>query len=312
MDELRAISTFVKAAELGTFNKVAEVQNTTPQAVSKTIRQLEQHLGLRLFHRTTRKNALTDEGVRFLEAVRPNLAGLVQALEQARGAVLDELGLVRITAGGAVGRKVLVPLLSGFQQQYPRIQLDLLLEDRFSDLVSERLDVGFRAGNPPDAQVVGRHLFAIQQVVCASPSYLAQHGTPRSLQDLLRHRCTGYRQPGTGRSMPWEFDIDGQTVFQAMPNVLCSNDPEAEMHAVLAGMGIGQIDSINAAAPLREGRLVPLLVETVSSRMGLYLYYPQRTDMPGRVRRFIDYAVTELHGSAQFSLSAQELRHLAV
>jgi len=311
MDELRAISTFVKAAELGTFNRVAEVQNTTPQAVSKTIRQLEQHLGLRLFHRTTRKSTLTDEGLRFLEAVKPNLEGLVQALEQARGAILDEVGLVRVTAGGAVGRKVLVPLLSDFQQQYPRIQLDLLLEDRFSDLVSERLDVGFRAGNPLDAQVVGRHLFAVQQVVCASPAYLAQHGTPRSLQDLLTHRCTGYRQPGTGRSMPWEFEIGGQTPFLALHNVLCSNDPEAEMHAVLAGMGIGQIDSINAAAPLREGRLVPLLVDTVSNRMGLYLYYPQRTDMPGRVRRFIDFAVAQLQGSTQFSLSAKELSSLA-
>ncbi|GAB3252508.1 LysR family transcriptional regulator [Chitinimonas naiadis] len=308
MDELRAISIFVKATELGSFNKVAEVQNTTPQAVSKTIRQLEQHLGLRLFHRTTRKSSLTDEGLSFLEAVRPSLEGLVTAVTRARSAVQDEMGLVRVTAGGAVGRKVLVPMLAEFQENYPQIQLDLLLEDRFSDMVGERLDVGFRAGNVPDAQVVSRHLFPIQQIVCAAPAYLQRHGVPRNMQELQAHRCTGYRQPGTGRPMPWEFQIDGSTVYQSIPAVLCSNDPEAEMHLVLAGMGIGQIDSINAAAAIRDGRLVPLLVDSISSRMGLYVYYPQRADMPGRVRRFIDFSVERLRNSPLFSLTEAELR----
>jgi DNA-binding transcriptional LysR family regulator len=312
VDELRAISTFIRAAELGSFNKVAEAQGTTPQAVSKTIRQFEQHLGVRLFHRTTRNSALTEEGQRLLESIKPSMDGVVGALNRARSAARDDEGLVRISANGSMGRKMLMPLLAEFQLRYPLIQVDLLQEDGFSDLVGDRIDVGFRGGSAPDAQVVSRRLFPVQQIVCASPAYLERHGVPRALQDLALHRCTGYRQPGNGRAMAWEFEIDGGIVYQHVQNILLSNDPDTEMHAVLAGMGIGQIDSINASAAIRDGRLKPLLVEHVSERMGLYLYFAQRSDMPGRVRRFIDFMVEHLRDSKQFCLSKQELRDYAV
>jgi DNA-binding transcriptional LysR family regulator len=311
MDELRAISTFVRVAELGSFNKAAEAQATTPQAVSKTIRQLEQHLGVRLFHRTTRKSSLTEEGERLLQSAKPNLDGLVDALTRARSAVRNDEGLVRVSAAGAVGRKVLVPMLAQFQARHPAIQVELVLEERFTDLVSDRIDVGFRSGSAPDAQVIARRLFTIQQIACASPGYLDLHGVPQKLQDLLQHRCTAYRQPGTGRPMPWEFEVDGSTVFQHVTPVLCSSEPETESLAVLAGIGLGQIDSINAAAALRDGRLVPVLPGHVSERMGLYLYYAQRADMPGRVRRFIDFSVAWLRDSQAFSVGPAELRSLA-
>jgi DNA-binding transcriptional LysR family regulator len=311
MDELRALSTFVRVAELGSFNKAAQAQATTPQAVSKTIRQLEQHLGVRLFHRTTRKSSLTEEGERLLHAARPNLDGLVDALTRARSAVRSDEGLVRISAAGAVARLVLVPMLAAFQAEHPAIQIDLLLEDRFTDLVGERIDVGFRAGNPPEAQVIARRLFTIQQIACASPAYFEQHPAPERLQDLLQHRCTAYRQPGTGRPMPWEFEVEGSAVYQHVPVVLCSSEPEADCLAVLAGIGLGQVDSINAAAALRDGRLVPVLTSHVSERMGLYLYYAQRADMPGRVRRFIDFSTAWLRDSKQFCVPPAELRALA-
>ena len=307
MDELRAISTFVRVAELGSFNKVAEAQGTTPQAVSKTIRQFEQHLGVRLFHRTTRNSTLTEEGQRLLISVKPNLTGLVDALNLVKDAARDDEGLVRITATGSMGRKMLVPLLAEFQLRYPRIQIDLLLEDGFTDLVRDRIDVGFRGGNQPDAQVVSRRLFPVQQIVCATPDYLARHGIPRTLADLQQHRCTGYRQPGNGRAMAWEFKVNGEIEFHHVPAILLSNDPDTEMHAVLAGMGIGQIDSINASAEIRGGRLTPLLLDLLSERMGFYLYFAQRTDMPVRVRRFIDFCLERLRDSTQFCLSAAEL-----
>ncbi|MQA20706.1 LysR family transcriptional regulator [Rugamonas rivuli] len=312
MDELRAISTFVRAAELGSFNKVAEAQGTTPQAVSKTIRQFEQHLGVRLFHRTTRNSSLTEEGQRLLESVKPSLDGMVGALNRARSAAREDEGMIRIATSGSMARKMLAPLLAEFQQRYPLIQFDLLQEDGFADLVGDRIDVGFRGGNAPDAQVVSRRLFPVQQIVCATPGYLQRHGVPRTLDDLQAHRCTGYRQPGSGRAMAWEFEVDGGVVFHHVQTVLLSNDPDTEMHMVLAGMGVGQIDSINGAAAIRDGRLKPLLVEHVSERMGLYLYFAQRADMPGRVRRFIDFAVERLRDSGQFYLSAAELRKHAL
>ena len=308
MDELRAISTFVRVAELGSFNKVAAAQGLSQQAVSKTIRQLEQHLGIVLFHRTTRSSKLTDAGARLLAAVQPNLEGLVDAIAEARNAGQEDAGLIRVTAGGAIGRKLLVPLLAQFQQRYPNITLDLILNDSATDLVAERIDIGLRAGGAPAGQLIGRRLFGVQQITCAAPAYLRAHGLPTTLDALGGHRCTGYRQPGTGRAMPWEFVVDKQVLFRQMPLVVCSSDAEADMLAVVAGMGIGQVDSINGAAALRDGSLVPLLLEHTSERMGLYLYFARHADMPARVRYLIDFMVAALRESHAFHLSAQELK----
>ena len=311
MDQLRAITTFVRAAESGSFNKAALAQGTTPQAVSKAIAQLERHLGVRLFHRTTRKSALTHEGQRLFDDVRANLEGLRSAVDRARSATREEEGLIRISAGGSVARKVLMPLLAEFSARHPGIAFDLVLDDGLTDTVADRIDVGFRAGNAPTAQVVARRLFAIQQIVCASPAYLAAHGVPRRLAQLQNHRCTGYRQPGTARPVPWEFAVKGEIVFQPMTPVLCCSDPAAEMQAVVAGVGIGQIDSINAAAPIRAGQLVPLLTGHVTDRMGFYIHYAQRKNLPGRVRKFIDHVVERLKDGDAFYLPPAELKKRA-
>ena len=308
MDELRAIATFLRAAELGSFNRAAQAQGTTAQAVSKSVRQLEQHLGVRLFHRTTRKSALTEDGQRLLDSVQGSMQGIASALEGIRGAAREDEGLIRISAGVAVGRKVLLPVIAEFRATHPGITFDLVLEDGATDTVGERIDLGFKAGNAPTAQVVSRRLFAIQLIACATPAYLAAHGAPATIADLHAHACIGYRQPGTARPVAWEFQVKGETVHEAMKHVVCCSDPEAEMHATLGGMGIGQIDSINAAGFIRGGALVPLLVRHTSERMGLYLYYAQRKDMPARVRRFIDFAVQRLQGGAAFHVPLAELR----
>lgn len=310
MDELRALSTFIRAAELGSFNRAAQAQGTTPQAVSKAVRQLEKHLGVRLFHRTTRKSSLTEDGERLLDSVRDSLEGLTGALSRVRNAAREDTGLIRISAGGAVARKVLMPVLARFGEAHPGVTFDLVLEDRATDTVGERIDVGFKAGNAPTAQVVSRRLFPIQLITCASPAYLAAHGGPEQIDDLAGHRCVAYRQPGTGRPLPWEFEVKGETRFEPVPHVLCCSDPDAEMQAVLHGMGLGQIDSINATAPVRAGDLVPLLVRHTSDRMGLHLFYAQRADMPARVRRFIDFAAEQLRGGPAFHVPLAELRTL--
>jgi DNA-binding transcriptional LysR family regulator len=308
VDELRAISTFIRAAELGSFNRAAQSQGTTAQAVSKSVRQLEEHLGVRLFHRTTRQSSLTEEGLRLFESVRESMESLTSALDGIRNAAREDEGLIRISAGGATGRKVILPLVAQFQALHPKVRFDMVLEDGATDAVRERVDLGFKAGNAPATQVVSRRLFAIQLTVCASPAYLAAHGTPATLAELEQHRCVGYRQPGAGRPLPWEFVVKGETVHRDMNHVICCSDPEAEMHATLAGMGIGQIDSINATEFIRRGDLVPLLVRHTSERMGLYLYYAQRKDMPVRVRRFIDFSVERLRGGAAFHIPMTELR----
>jgi DNA-binding transcriptional LysR family regulator len=300
MDELRAIATFIKAAEFGSFNRAATAQGITPQAVSKNVRQLEQYLGVRLFHRTTRQSTLTEDGQLLFDSVRASMEGFSGALNRVKNSAKGDEGLIRISAGGAVGRKVLMPLVAEFSRLHPGITFDLVLEDRSTDTVGERIDLGFKAGNAPTAQVVSRWLFPIQLIVCATPAYLQEHGTPQTVDDLAGHRCIGYRQPGTGRPVPWEFQVEGEILYKPMDYVVCCSDPEAEMQAVLSGIGVGQIDSINATAELRAKNLVPLLTHTTSNRMGLYLYYAQRTDMPRRARRFIDFAAGRLQGGEEF------------
>jgi len=310
MDELRAIGTFIRVAESGSFNKAATGQGTTAQAVSKSIRQLEQHLGVRLFHRTTRKTSLTEDGQRLLDSVRGSMESLTCALARIRGAAREDEGLIRICAAGGVVRKVLLPILADFRAQHPDITFDIVIDDGNTDTVGERIDLGFKAGNAPAKQVVSRRLFDIQLILCATPAYVAARGMPRDIADLTQHACVGYRQPGAARPFPWEFLVKGETVYQAVNHVVCCNDPEAEMLAVLQGMGIGQIDSINASAPIRAGELVPLMVKHTSERLGLYLYYAQRSDMPSRVRRFIDFTVERLRGGKHFHIPLAELRAL--
>lgn len=307
MDHFRAISIFVSAAELGSFHQAAIQQGMTPQAVSKSIGQLERHLGVRLFHRTTRRIGLTAEGRLLLDRVRPQLAGLVETLGEVRSAADIAEGQVRVTAAGPVARKVLMPLIQRFMERHRRITLELVVDDLFTDSVSQKIDVGFRAGSQPTAQVVARQLFAFQHVICASPAYLQRHGVPRRWTDLRQHHCTGFRQPIDGKLAEWLTGAADAGRMHALDAVFCSNETETELEAVLAGIGIGQIDTINAAAHIRSGRLVPLLLDHVIDGHGLHLYYPQRQRIPARVRLFIDFAIETLCDSGQYRLSREEL-----
>jgi DNA-binding transcriptional LysR family regulator len=307
MDEFKAITVFARAAEAKTFHQAAVDLGISPQAVSKMIGQLEQQLGVRLFHRTTRQTSLTVEGRSFLESVRPGLDMVAAAMGQARSATEAIEGPVRISAALSA-RKVLLQPMVQFNALYPKVQFDLLLDDSFTDAVVDRIDVGFRSGTQPGGNLIARHLFDVQQIVCASPGYISLHGAPQSLAALGQHRCTGFRNIANGKLQPWELMVDGELRRLNMPVSFCSNDVEGEMAAVMAGMGIGLIDSINAAAEIRAGRLVPLLTEHRSDNLAFTMYYLQRSPMPRRVRTFIDFMLQALGGSKAFRLDAAELK----
>jgi DNA-binding transcriptional LysR family regulator len=280
---------FIGVVRAGSFSQAAVDAGLTPQAVSKAVRQLEQHLGVRLFHRTTRSLRLTDEGTRLFELASPGLRLLDEALEQIQSSRLEVDGLIRLAAPTSIGIAIIVPLLQQFQQLYPGAHFDVLLDDHFTDLVESRIDVGFRAGGPPERNLVSRKLGDMLLVPCATPAYLEKYGTPRKVADLAQHRCTGFRHPNTGRMMPWELHVDGATVYQDVPAVASFNTVEGELTAVLNGMGIGQLAAYMIEDQLASGALVPLLTSTLSSNNGVFMYYPQRTQMPLRVRHFIDF-----------------------
>ncbi|MQA39829.1 LysR family transcriptional regulator [Rugamonas aquatica] len=289
MDKARVISLFIGVVRARSFSQAAVEAGLTPQAVSKAVRQLEEHLGVRLFHRTTRSLSLTEEGLRLFELSNPGLRLLDEALDQVRNSRLEADGLIRVAAPMSIGNAVIIPLLPEFQRRYPGAHFDLQLDDHFTDLVESKIDVGFRAGSPPERNLISRKLGDIVLLPCATPAYLALHGTPQTVSDLQQHRCTGFRRPNTGRMMPWELQVDGATVYQEVPAVASFNTVEGELVAVLSGVGIGQLPVFMIEAELASGALVPLLPHTASSNSGVFMYYQQRTQMPLRVRHFIDF-----------------------
>lgn len=308
INEMRAIATFAKAVELGSLRKAASVQGMSPQAASQALAQLEQHLGVRLLHRTTRNIALTDEGQQFLEAAQPALNALERALQGVRSSKDERAGPLRIVGPRSIFLPVLWSLVDEFCRRHPGVQPDVQLDDRIGNWVQDRVDVGFRIGYQPEEGVIGRRLFPLQLIICASPAYLAKHGAPDSLNDLALHRCSVFRHPNTGRLLPWTVKIDGEIVRRDISPALTTNDSELEAEAVLSGQVIGQLAGISAAAHIRSGRLVPLLTEHVSDLSSVFLYYGSRTAVPARVRAFIDMALERLANSTDYVLEEKELQ----
>lgn len=285
INALRAIATFAKAVELGSIRRAAAAQGVTPQAASQALAQLEEHLGVRLLHRTTRSLALTDEGQRFLEAAQPALAALDRALNQARESKDEIAGPLRIVGPKSSFAPILMPVIDAFCRQYPQVQPDVQLDDGKSNWVLDRVDVGFRIGASPDEGVIARRLFPVQLMICAAPSYLEQHGAPKSLDELATHRCSAFRHPATDQVLPWYLNIDGEIVHRHVSPTFSTNDTELELQAVLAGQVIGQVANLAAVTHIRAGRLVPLLLQHMSDHIGVHLYYGSRTAQPGACAR---------------------------
>lgn len=310
-NELRAIATFAKAAELGSLRRAAAAQSITPQAASQALAQLEAHLGVRLVHRTTRRLSLTEEGSRFLALAGPGLASLQRALHGARRGREEIAGPLRIAAPRSTMLHVLWPVLEAYCRRHPQVEPDVQLDDRIGNWVEDRVDLGFRAGLPPEGGVIARRLLPMQLVVCAAPAYLARHGAPASIEDLAHHRCSGFRQATSGKVVPWEFKVGEEIVSRPVPVALCTNDADLEARAVLDGGVVGQLLGITAAPLVRSGHLVPLLTAHVTDHLGLYVYYGSRIALPARVRAFIDLAVERVAGNTAYFLPPQEIRAAA-
>lgn len=307
INELRSVSTFIKAAELGSLRKAAQALNVSPQAASKALAQLEEHLDARLFHRTTRVMSLTDAGQRLLEDVQPALLGMQRALQNARAAKDEFAGPLRITGPRTTFQPILWRLVEEFCERHPGIQPDVLLDDRVGNWVEDRVDVGFRLGASPHEGVIARRLFPLQMVICGAPAYFQRHGVPDSLAALASHRCSAFRHPGTGKVAPWHVRLGDQAVDQPVVPAICSNDEVFELQAVLAGNVLGQLAGVTAAPYIRSGQLVPILAEHMPDFASYFVYFGSRTSQPARARAFIDLAVERLTDNPEYVLSGKEL-----
>lgn len=276
INELRSGSVFIKAAERGSLRRAALDLGISPQAASKALAQLEKHLQVRLFHRTTRVMSLTDAGQRLLEEVQPALLGVQRALQKARAARDELRGPLRITGPRSAFEPILWPLLEEFCDLYPGMEPDVLLEDRISNWVEDRIDVGFRLGLSPEAGVIARRLFALQMVICGAPAYFKRHGVPESLAALSGHRCSVFRHPATGKLSPWFLTLGKKQVEQPMVPTIISNDETLELHAVLSGKVLGQLAGVTAAPFIRSGQLVPILLEHMPANASYFVYFGQQ------------------------------------
>lgn len=283
------VVSFLAVANEGSFAKAGDRLGIGRSAVSRNVQKLEAQLDARLFLRTTRSTSLTREGELFYQNCQPGVERIVQALEDMR-----ELrsgpprGHLRICSTPGFGRKVVAPLLRGFRTRYPDIVLELLLNDRPADFISDRVDVGFRDGRMEDSEVVAKQLIPMQMIVCASPLYAKKHGVPRQVDDLAQHRCINFRN-ASGRVSDWEFKVDGLMQKQLPRAQHTFNDMDLIVQSVLDGEGIAQLPAYQVCDLLRRERLISCLAQYAPDDRGHYLCYLSRKHLPARIRVFIDY-----------------------
>lgn len=286
-DRLSGVFTFVQAAEAGSFAAAAQRMGVTRSAVGKSIARLEEQLGVRLFHRTTRSQSLTDDGQVFYERCSRALAEL-----EAASAALDAgrrapSGRLRVSVPVLFGRSCVAPILLDVARRYPRLSLEVLFSDRCVDLVEKGVDLAVRGGPLADrAGLTSRRLGTQVMVVCAAPAYLAERGRPRSLADLEHHQCLAYG----GR--PWRFlDAEGRKQEVEIASRIRFDDMEAIAGAAAAGAGLAWLPSWLVADRIRSGALARVLDDVPGLGCEIYAVWPQTRHLPSKVRVVVDALV---------------------
>ena len=287
MDRLMAISTLLRVASAGSFSAAARALQVTPAAVSKQIARLEEHLGIRLVHRTTRSQTLTEAGARYVEQCRPLLAELETAEQALRGEDETPRGTLRVTAPAVFGRLRVMPQVLAFLDAWPDVRVEALFTDARVDLAGTSMDLAIRlAGELPDSTMVGRRIGTIRRLLVASRSYLASRGVPQQPDDLMAHDCLLFRRHDGHVS--WTFDMDGRAHTLRPPHRMSSNDTETLLGAALAGMGIADLPDYMVAEAVAAGALQPVLDAEFHHQQSIWALQPSRALVPARVTRFVE------------------------
>ena len=300
MDRLAAIRAFTQVVESGSFAKAAERLGLSTTATSRQVAELEAHLQTRLLNRTTRKVSLTEGGRAFHERAVQLLADLEEAEQEASRAAIVPRGVIKLTTAVNFGVRHVAPAIAGFLARYPDVRFDVSLSDRVVDLVEEGLDLAIRIGTAGPHNVVARKLGETRVVPCASPDYLAKHGTPQVPEDLARHNCFTYEYV-TPRNV-WTFrDADGRERPVRVSGSLHSNNGDLLAEAAARGAGIVFEPAFIVGPDVRAGRLVPLLQDFTPPPLPIYAVYSSRKHLSAKVRLFIDFLVGHFAGAQDWS-----------
>jgi len=289
MQSFNALAVFVAVAERNSISVAARRLGISPSGASKAVARLEERLGVRLLHRTTRNVRLTEEGAVYFDRCRQILAEIEDAenvLTQARTAPTGKI-IVQMPIG--FGKIVVVPALPKFIAQYPGVTLDLELADRVPDLGEERIDVAVRVGEVTDSRVVAKKLCRTKFVTCASPEYLRKNGEPNTPSDLANHRCLAYVMPKTGRYRDWDFlESDGSGSI-AVSGPLNINNGEALVEVAKSNGGIITVASFIAAEAIATGKLKVILKDYMAEGPDISIMYMPTRHLSARVRAFVDF-----------------------
>lgn len=291
MDRLESMSVFTAVVDAGSFSAAGRRLQMPVPTVSRKIAELEKHLQARLLVRSTRKLALTDAGEAYLEACRRILEDLSEAERHVAGEYRAPRGGLTITAPLVFGRCQVLPIVTEFLRQYPEIDVRLMLADRTLDLIDDHLDVAVRIGHLNDSALTTQRVGEVRSVVCASPGYLAEAGTPDAPADLATHTCVSF---GAARTDSWEFLIDGMPRAQRVGARLTVNSAEAAVEAAIDGVGVTRVFSYQAAVPLRAGALRLLLDRYALAPVPVSLLHAGHRLIPSKLRAFLDFAAPRL------------------
>ncbi|MDB6178703.1 LysR family transcriptional regulator [Paracoccus sp. Z330] len=291
LDRLTGMTVFSQAARLGSFSAAARTLGMSPTMATKHMNALEERLGVKLVHRSTRRITLTDAGQRYLHKVRPVLADLTAADAAATAEKVEVEGLLRISAPVSFGVKEIAPLLPELAKIYPRLHVELGASDRKVDLVAEGFDVAVRIGHNPDQTTIARKLARCRTMVVAAPSYLDAHGVPQTLADLAAHNCLGDTLSSFLDRGQWLFGDMAEIAVPVSGNMRADNG-DVLVALALAGQGIIYEPSFLVGDHVRSGALVALSLDQPTVEMaGVYAAYPDTRHTTAKVRAFIDFMV---------------------
>ncbi|MBB5457201.1 LysR family transcriptional regulator [Paraburkholderia sp. Cpub6] len=290
MNQLQSMRVFVKVADLGSFVGASGALDVSTAVVTRHVADLEARLGTRLLNRTTRRLSLTESGATYLERVRHILADLESVEQMVVARNHEPVGTLRIVAPVVFGLHSLAPVVQSYAARYPDVVPDVTLADRHVDLVEEGFDVGILAArHMRSASIVTRRLTTGYMTVCATPEYLAQHGTPKRPADLLRHSCLS--RPAEQGGEERLFNGPDGEVRVRPTNAIAANNAEMLRQFALLGMGVAILPSYLIGSDLTAGRLVRLLDAYSLPPIEITIAYPSRLHLPAKVRTFIDHLV---------------------
>lgn len=289
MDRIELYRVFVRVVDCAGFTRAADQLNLPRSTVSEAVRTLEQRLGTRLLHRTTRQVTPTQDGMLFHARCQQLIADMDEAEQLFRQSPQALSGRIKVDVPGRIGRLIIAPALPGFLQAYPQIDIELGMTDRSVDLIEDGVDCALRVGPLQDSRLVARSMGQLPLINVASPAYVERHGLPTHPSQLVAHWGVLYASPGNGRVEAWEWRENGVLRSQPLAGRVTVNSAEAYIACCVAGLGLIQIPAYDVRAELAVGSLLEVMPAYRADPMPMHLLFPHRRHPSQRLRVFVDW-----------------------